>query len=368
MMPKLHNAAAPLSPRLVALQSPRGITCLHGVARGRSRRRKRRWVTPRPGHWCCRPRCGQRCVAGPARRCRGCLPTPQPGSAAALCSVPALLGARPRGGGSTHPAHLLSCQSGRAAHGFGECSPGARCFGGLSAAAHRRPLWLAALSGLQPTHRAAVVSLHCAQHPVTPAPTPHTPPPPHPILCSWRLVTCCPSQALWRRAGTAARRARRWPALLPLSGFRRRACTCRTPSQVRLWVCGCVVPGHSCGNDAQPRVGLWTLQGARLSAGPGWRLRAAGVSAGLGAGPGAPAGAIVVDGVVASELTSLVPAQLAGARASRGLAAALRLAFAALPARSVEGAVRLASAWAHGGTGDAAVSVAALRAPAASAA
>lgn len=79
-------------------------------------------------------------------------------------------------------------------------------------------------------------------------------------------------------------------------------------------------------------------------------------------------GAIVVDGVVASELTSLVPAQLAGARASRGLAAALRLAFAALPARSVEGAVRLASAWAHGGTGDAAVSVAALRAPAASAA
>ncbi|KAL4427164.1 hypothetical protein ABPG77_001168 [Micractinium sp. CCAP 211/92] len=79
-------------------------------------------------------------------------------------------------------------------------------------------------------------------------------------------------------------------------------------------------------------------------------------------------GAIVVDGVVASELTSLVPPQLAGPWVSRGLAASLRLAFAALPARSVEGAVRSLSAWAHGGPGDAAVSAPALRAPAASAA
>ncbi len=75
-----------------------------------------------------------------------------------------------------------------------------------------------------------------------------------------------------------------------------------------------------------------------------------------------------MDGVVASELTSLVPPQLAGPWVSRGLAASLRLAFAALPARSVEGAVRSLSAWAHGGPGDAAVSAPALRAPAASAA
>ncbi|KAL4459184.1 hypothetical protein ABPG75_014049 [Micractinium tetrahymenae] len=79
-------------------------------------------------------------------------------------------------------------------------------------------------------------------------------------------------------------------------------------------------------------------------------------------------GAIVVDGVVASELTSLVPPQLAGPWVSRGLAAALRLAFAALPAGSVEGAVRAVSAWAHGGSGDAVVSAPALLAPATSAA
>lgn len=67
-------------------------------------------------------------------------------------------------------------------------------------------------------------------------------------------------------------------------------------------------------------------------------------------------GAIVVDGVVASELTSLVPPSLAGPAFQRGLAAALRLAFTALPAHLVEAAVKGVSGWMHGGVVDAAVS------------
>lgn len=81
-----------------------------------------------------------------------------------------------------------------------------------------------------------------------------------------------------------------------------------------------------------------------------------------------PAGAIVVDGVVASELTSLVPPALAGPAVSRSLAAALRLGFAALPSSAVEAGVQRLSSWAHGGVADAAVSAAALRMQPASAA
>lgn len=75
--------------------------------------------------------------------------------------------------------------------------------------------------------------------------------------------------------------------------------------------------------------------------------------------PLAAAGAIVVDGVVASELTSFVPRPLAGSYLQRGLAAALRLAFRALPGGLVEGAVRGLSSLAHG-VADAAVSRQAL--------
>ena len=75
----------------------------------------------------------------------------------------------------------------------------------------------------------------------------------------------------------------------------------------------------------------------------------------------------MVDGVVATELTSLVPPVLAGSRLSHALASTLRLAFSALPASAVEAAVGTLSRWAHG-TPDAAVSSAALLAPPATAA
>lgn len=71
------------------------------------------------------------------------------------------------------------------------------------------------------------------------------------------------------------------------------------------------------------------------------------------------AGAIVVDGVVASELTSIVPPALAGPTLQRGMAAGLRLAFKALPASAVEAAVRGVSSWVHG-VADAAISAQAL--------
>jgi hypothetical protein len=67
----------------------------------------------------------------------------------------------------------------------------------------------------------------------------------------------------------------------------------------------------------------------------------------------------VVDGVVASELTSVVPPRFAGGATQRRLAAALRLAARVLPPRVLEGAVRAASSWAHG-TPDASISYAAL--------
>lgn len=63
----------------------------------------------------------------------------------------------------------------------------------------------------------------------------------------------------------------------------------------------------------------------------------------------------MVDGVVASELTSFVPPALAGSYIQRGLVAGLRLALKLLPPRTVEAAVRGASGWAHG-VADAAVS------------
>ena len=71
--------------------------------------------------------------------------------------------------------------------------------------------------------------------------------------------------------------------------------------------------------------------------------------------PAPPAGALVVDGVVASELTSFVPAALAGPAFQRGLTRVLRAAVAVLPPRAVEAAVRRVAAWAHG-TADAALS------------
>lgn len=80
-----------------------------------------------------------------------------------------------------------------------------------------------------------------------------------------------------------------------------------------------------------------------------------------------PAGAIVVDGVAASELTHVVPPALAGAAFQRGLTAALRLAYAALPAAAVDAVVGAASSWAHG-TADAVASRPALVAAAAAAA
>ena len=78
-------------------------------------------------------------------------------------------------------------------------------------------------------------------------------------------------------------------------------------------------------------------------------------------------GAVVVDGVAASELTDVVPPALAGAAFQRGLTAALRLAYAALPATAVEAVVGAASSWVHG-TADATVSHTALVAAAAAAA
>jgi hypothetical protein len=75
----------------------------------------------------------------------------------------------------------------------------------------------------------------------------------------------------------------------------------------------------------------------------------------------------VVDGVAASELTSVVPPALAGAAFQRGLTAALRLAYAALPAAAVDAVVGAASAWAHG-TADATASHPALLAASAAAA
>lgn len=63
----------------------------------------------------------------------------------------------------------------------------------------------------------------------------------------------------------------------------------------------------------------------------------------------------MVDGVVASELTSIVPHVLAGPRVQRGLAAGLRLALWALPTSAVEAAVRGVASWAHG-VADAAIS------------
>ncbi|KAI3423195.1 hypothetical protein D9Q98_010717 [Chlorella vulgaris] len=70
-------------------------------------------------------------------------------------------------------------------------------------------------------------------------------------------------------------------------------------------------------------------------------------------------GTIVVDGVVASELTSIVPPRLAGPAFQRHLATALRTACAVLPASAVEAVVRVVSSWAHG-TPDASLSYAAL--------
>lgn len=78
-----------------------------------------------------------------------------------------------------------------------------------------------------------------------------------------------------------------------------------------------------------------------------------------------PAGAIVVDGVVASELTSVVPPALAGAVFQRGMAAALRAACTLLPPHLVEAAVRGVASWAHG-TPDASISHAAMAASGAS--
>ena len=75
----------------------------------------------------------------------------------------------------------------------------------------------------------------------------------------------------------------------------------------------------------------------------------------------------MVDGVAASELTSVVPQALAGAAFQRGLTAALRLAYAALPAAAVDAVVGAASAWAHG-TADATASHPALLAASAAAA
>ncbi|KAI7845937.1 hypothetical protein COHA_000483 [Chlorella ohadii] len=71
-------------------------------------------------------------------------------------------------------------------------------------------------------------------------------------------------------------------------------------------------------------------------------------------------GAIIVDGVAASELTSLVPQVLAGSHVHRGLVAGLRLAFKAFPPHAVEAAVRSLSSLLHGGVADAAVSHQAL--------
>lgn len=62
-----------------------------------------------------------------------------------------------------------------------------------------------------------------------------------------------------------------------------------------------------------------------------------------------------MDGVVASELTSVVPPALAGPTLQRGLAASLRLAARLLPATTLEAAVRSVSGWVHG-VADAAVS------------
>lgn len=67
----------------------------------------------------------------------------------------------------------------------------------------------------------------------------------------------------------------------------------------------------------------------------------------------------MVDGVVASELTSIVPPRLAGPAFQRHLATALRTACAVLPASVVEAVVRVVSSWAHG-TPDASLSYAAL--------
>lgn len=73
----------------------------------------------------------------------------------------------------------------------------------------------------------------------------------------------------------------------------------------------------------------------------------------------------MVDGVVASELTSVVPPALAGAVFQRGMAAALRAACTLLPPHLVEAAVRGVASWAHG-TPDASISHAAMAASGAS--
>lgn len=69
----------------------------------------------------------------------------------------------------------------------------------------------------------------------------------------------------------------------------------------------------------------------------------------------ASAGAIVVDGVVASEFTSVVPPALAGPTLQRTLAASLRFAARLLPPSTLEAAVRSVSGWVHG-VGDATLS------------
>lgn len=71
--------------------------------------------------------------------------------------------------------------------------------------------------------------------------------------------------------------------------------------------------------------------------------------------PAVHTGAIVVDGVVASELTSVVPPALAGPTLQRCLAASLRCAARLLPTSTLEAAVRLVSGWVHG-VADAALS------------
>lgn len=71
--------------------------------------------------------------------------------------------------------------------------------------------------------------------------------------------------------------------------------------------------------------------------------------------PHTRAGAIVVDGVIASELTGFVPRWAAHPRVLRATAAALHAAFAVLPRRADALIATTLSGLAHGGPGDAIV-------------
>lgn len=76
--------------------------------------------------------------------------------------------------------------------------------------------------------------------------------------------------------------------------------------------------------------------------------------------PHTRSGAIVVDGVVASELTSLVPSLLAGNKASRILTITMQMAYHSMPQGVLDFFVHTLTSWAHGGTADGAVDYEAL--------